>query len=668
MRKHNAIKVLLVTILVVAILTWILPAAYYQSSFVEQGRTQMGLFDLFSYPLTAISYFGYIAIFVLAVGGFYGILHKIPAYRNMLDKIVYNLRGNEKLFLVVTVVVFALLTSVCGVQLALFIFFPFIASVILLLGYDKMVVALTLVGSTMIGMMGTTTAVSNVSLLFQSLSKVKVGSAMSLKIAILLIGLFLLIINILLYVKKHAIVESRIAARKTISTGRREEKKVVVQKATAAKKTGSSSAKKSSSSKKKTQTKKSTKSRNNNKADLVDEDVIVISERLENGENEFVPSVVNGTHKIWPLVLSMAVSFIVLLLAFIPWKDAFGMSVFENATTKFLQTNIVVWIALLIGVIIAVGLTFLISRKGKNTLVSFIVCLLAILIGYTVTGGSVTGFILLMVFLLLAHFITKKLSGDMLITSCVDLVVSLVYILIFAAATGFSAYFKGLGSFFGAKFALFGKVFGNTPAFGTWTINELIPLLIVVALFLICIYKVKFDDVLDGVRRGFRRALLPAVIAILIYTILVMVVYHPFQLVLYKAILGWSKTFNLFGTALIAVISSVLNADPAYAFQSVLPYFTSVIKDTSIYPKVALLFQSMYGITMLVAPTSLILLLVLSYLKVNYIDWLKNIWLFTVVLFVLTLLILAFWNVIVAYVIFALVLILLVVLAIKKKI
>ena len=668
MRKHNAIKVLLVTILVVAILTWILPAAYYQSSFVEQGRTQMGLFDLFSYPLTTMSYFGYIAVFVLVVGGFYGILHKIPAYRNMLDKIVYNLRGNEKLFLVVTVVVFTLLTSVCGVQLALFIFFPFIASIILLLGYDKMVVALTLVGSTMIGMMGTTTAVSNVNILFQSLSKVKVGSSMSLKIAILLIGLFLLIINILLYVKKHSIVGANVAAKKTISTNRGEEKKEVVQKTTAAKKTGSSNAKKSNSSKKKTQSKSKSKSKNNNKADLVDDDVIVISERLENGENEFVPSVVDGTHKIWPLVLSMACSFIILLIAFIPWKDAFGISLFEKATTKFLQMNVVVWIALLIGVILAVGLTFLITRKGKSTLVSFILSLLAIIVGYTVTGGSVTGFVILMLVLLVTHFVTKKLSGDMLIASCADLVAAIVFVLIFAAATGFSKYFTGLGSFFTAKFALFGKVFGNAPAFGAWTINELIPLLFVVALFLICIYKVKFDDVLDGVKNGFRRALLPAVVAVLVYTVLVIVVYHPFQLVLYKAILGWSKTFSLFGTSLIAIISSVLNADPAYVFQSVLPYFTSVIKDSSIYPKVALLFQSLYGITMLVAPTSLILLLVLSYLKINYADWLKTIWLFVVVLLVLTLLVLAFWNVIVAYVIFALVLILLIVLAVTKKI
>ena len=70
--------------LVFLLLSWILPAAYYSGQYVDQGRVQMGLFDLFNYPLTALSYFGYIALFIILVGGFYGILYKIPAYRTFL--------------------------------------------------------------------------------------------------------------------------------------------------------------------------------------------------------------------------------------------------------------------------------------------------------------------------------------------------------------------------------------------------------------------------------------------------------------------------------------------------------------------------------------------------------------------------------------------------------
>ena len=114
MKKHSAFKVVLVTMLVFMLLSWILPAAYYSESFVDQGRIQMGLFDLFNYPITALSYFGYIVMFIVFVGGFYGVLYKIPAYRTFLDKIVAKCSGKEMpvIFVIMTIMAFA--TSICG--------------------------------------------------------------------------------------------------------------------------------------------------------------------------------------------------------------------------------------------------------------------------------------------------------------------------------------------------------------------------------------------------------------------------------------------------------------------------------------------------------------------------------------------------------------------------
>ena len=61
MKKHNTFKVVLIVLLVMMLLTWIFPAAYFSGSYIDEGRVQMGLFDLFEYPLTSISYFGYLA-------------------------------------------------------------------------------------------------------------------------------------------------------------------------------------------------------------------------------------------------------------------------------------------------------------------------------------------------------------------------------------------------------------------------------------------------------------------------------------------------------------------------------------------------------------------------------------------------------------------------------
>ena len=206
MKKHNAVKVVLITMLIFMLLTWILPAAYYSSEYVDQGRVQMGLFDLFNYPLTALSYFGYIALFVLVVGGFYGILYKIPAYRSFLDKIVAKFVGKEKIVLSVIMILLAIITSICGLQLGLVIFFPMLVSIILLMGYDKIVAALTLVGSTMIGIAGTTFAYSNTSIILSVLS-LDITSEMFVKVIILIVGLALLILNTILYIKKSEVTK-----------------------------------------------------------------------------------------------------------------------------------------------------------------------------------------------------------------------------------------------------------------------------------------------------------------------------------------------------------------------------------------------------------------------------------------------------------------------------
>jgi uncharacterized ion transporter superfamily protein YfcC len=47
----------------------------------------------------------------------------------------------------------------------------------------------------------------------------------------------------------------------------------------------------------------------------------------------------------------------------------------------------------------------------------------------------------------------------------------------------------------------------------------------------------------------------------------------------------------------------------------------------------------MYGLTMLVAPTSLVLLATLSYLKITYKEWWKAIWKLALELFVILLVI-----------------------------
>ena len=64
----------------------------------------------------------------------------------------------------------AALVSLGGMQIPLLVFFPMLVSVILLLGYDKIVAAMILVGSTAVGLIGSTYAYGNTNIIMTVLS------------------------------------------------------------------------------------------------------------------------------------------------------------------------------------------------------------------------------------------------------------------------------------------------------------------------------------------------------------------------------------------------------------------------------------------------------------------------------------------------------------------
>ena len=464
MKKHNTLKVVIITLLLFALLTWILPCATYQTEYTELGRYQVGLFDILSYQSTVFGYFGYVALFVLVVGGFYGVLYKTGAYRRMLDSLVKKFKGKEVICLVVIMALFAFLTSFAGLQLALLMLFPFVISLVLMMGYNKSTAVAVTAGSVAVGLMGTTFSYNTTQVLQQYLS-VELTDLIWAKIVLLVLGVVMLALFTLKFGKKAS-------------------------------------------------TKKC-----DDKEEFIPEEVKAEKAKdKDKGKKHKV--------RVWPLVLILDLMLIVTILGFIPWNSAFGITLFDDVTT------------------------------------------------------AITEF---------------ELFG----------------------------------------FPIFGKILGAISAFGYWTLVELVTLMLLAIIILKFVYKIKWDDVFDGFGKGVKKALVPALIVILIYTCLVLTTYDPYQLVIYKFILGLTKGFNIFTTGLVVVISSIFNGDPLYAFYSVLPYFVSVVTDTNNYQLIAVIFQSLYGIVTLVAPTSIPLMLTLAYTNTSYKDWFKYIWKLLVALLVL---------------------------------
>ena len=266
MKKHGLSKIIGLLLLLVVIVSYILTGR-------NNIKDYIGLGDVIFNAFKSLYYFFYIVLFVLFIGGFYGVLNKVPAYKKLLDNIVTKIKPLGKKFIFIIILVFALITSLTGITLPLLIFVPFIVSIILLLGYDKLVAITSTVVSIMVGYIGGIfVTFLNPNTYGMSTYEAFVGTTSSFsnlfpKLLLLFAGITLLIY----FVNNHI---------KNV-----ENKKV--------------------------------------KYELNDDSELLINEVKGNYKNI----------KTWPLVIVLVILFVILVLGLVPWNSLFEITIFSEFHT-----------------------------------------------------------------------------------------------------------------------------------------------------------------------------------------------------------------------------------------------------------------------------------------------------------------------------------------------
>lgn len=520
MKNKGIIKVVIATILVVALCTWIFPSASFSANLVEGERLQAGIFDILSYPMVALTYFGYVVIYALTVGMFYGVANKIPAYHDLIERIKRGFVGREIIFLALVIILIATITSVTGLSFAMIFVFPFIASIVLAMGYNKLVAASVTVGSVVAGLAGTTLGNSSVSYMNQVLG-IEIMDEMVSKVVILLVFVIILVANVVIYARKtrNSVIEAKVVSPKKevkeeAKVEVKESKKVAKSEIKNSTKTSSKKATSKTSAKKKTESKKvnDTKKASTKKSTKTKANMAKSTEVIKVKTTREKPT------RVWPFILVFDLTLIILAISMFDWSGIFKIELFNDMKE---------------------------------------------------------------------------------------------------AVYGFEI----------AKFPIFAKLFGTMQEFGSWSLNVEVPVLILVAtLILALIYRVKRSDFIEGIEQGIMKAIKPAIAMLLVYVVLIICTYHPFQLVITKFIMELTSGFNVVTMTLVAMISSIFNVDSIYVAQSTLPYVMSLVNDSNLLPLIGVMFQAIYGLMMLVAPTSVILIGTLSYLEIPYTQWLKHIW------------------------------------------
>ncbi|GEK89205.1 Uncharacterized membrane protein YfcC, ion transporter superfamily [Alkalibacterium putridalgicola] len=163
MSLPSSFTILFIIIVIMAILTWFVPAGSYEvneageiiaGTFAYTEHQPQGLWDIFMAPVKgmlgtdttpgAIE----VSLFILVVGGFLGVVDKTGALDSAIAQVVGANRGREKMLIPILMFIFALGGTTYGMAEETLAFYPLIIPVMIAVGFDMLVaVSVILLGA-----------------------------------------------------------------------------------------------------------------------------------------------------------------------------------------------------------------------------------------------------------------------------------------------------------------------------------------------------------------------------------------------------------------------------------------------------------------------------------------------------------------------------------------
>ncbi len=189
------------------------------------------------------------------------------------------------------------------------------------------------------------------------------------------------------------------------------------------------------------------------------------------------------------------------------------------------------------------------------------------------------------------------------------------------------------------EFAIFEKLLNGVSQFGYWSNVEFIGLMIVTSMVIGLVYKLSLNDFIEGFIAGAKKWIPTAIYAALASMVLV-VLYQALQMgsgtfvnTINGGLFGLVDGFNPFIVGVSALISGFFFNDLYYLLAALTSFINGF--DASSMSIAGVLIQSVYGIAMMIFPTSIVLIAGLSHFDVSYKKWIKYIWRFALIAFLL---------------------------------
>lgn len=221
-RFPTAYSILFVLIIVMAALTWILPAGQYQrvanealgkdapvpGTYKVVEAAQQGAFDVLMAPITgfynqttgmanAID----VSLFVLIIGGFLGVVNATGAINTGIERVMLRLKGREKWMIPALMLLFAAGGTTYGMAEETLAFYVLLLPLMIAVGYDALTgVAVIMVGAG-VGVIGSTinpfsTAIAS------NAAGIPFTQGLALRLVILALGWLICVVYVMRYAER----------------------------------------------------------------------------------------------------------------------------------------------------------------------------------------------------------------------------------------------------------------------------------------------------------------------------------------------------------------------------------------------------------------------------------------------------------------------------------
>ncbi len=209
----TAYTILILLIIVVAILTWIVPAGKYDTTeingeqvpisgtYQQIDRNPQNMFDVLKAPATGFQDAVDVALFILIVGGFLGVVMKTGAIDAGIARVTHILKGREKIMIPILMTLFGIGGTSYGMAEETIAFYPLLIPIFIAAGYDTMTAVAVIMLGAGVGVLASTvnpfaTGIAS------GFADVSLGQGILLRIIMLVIVEVLAIIYVMRYAEK----------------------------------------------------------------------------------------------------------------------------------------------------------------------------------------------------------------------------------------------------------------------------------------------------------------------------------------------------------------------------------------------------------------------------------------------------------------------------------